>query len=75
MGTAAADCACAEIGRTRKTSDLRRELPPSFRSDLGSLGLPGSQEKVAGRRTHAQGVLGHVVAGLPRPYAREPLIL
>lgn len=44
------------------------ELPPSFRSGLSSLGLPGSQGKVAGRRTRAQGFRGHVVVALPRPY-------
>lgn len=43
-------------------------LPLSFGSGLSSLGLPGSQEKVAGRRTRAQDSRGHVVVRLPRPY-------
>lgn len=49
------------------------ELPPSFRPGLGSLGLPGSQEKLAGKRTRAQGFLGHVVVSLPRPHLEAPL--
>lgn len=45
----------------------REALTLSFGSGLSSLGLPGSQGKVAGRRTRAQDAQGHVVAALPRP--------
>lgn len=45
----------------------REELPLSFRPGLSRRRLPGSQEKLAGRRTRAQGFLGHVVAAFPRP--------
>lgn len=38
-----------------------------FGAGPGSLGLPGSQEQAAGRRTREQGFLGHVVGPLPRP--------
>lgn len=44
------------------------ELPLSFRPGLSRLGLPGSQEKLAGRRTRAQGFLGYVVVESPRPF-------
>lgn len=54
-------------------SPTSEELPRSFRPGLGSLGLPGSQEKLAGRRTRAHGFLGHVVVALSRPYHEQAL--
>lgn len=54
-------------------SPTSEELPRSFGAGLGSLGLPGSQEKLAGRRTREQGFLGHVVGALPRPYFERAL--
>lgn len=49
------------------------ELPRSFGAGPGSLGLPGSQEQAAGRRTREQGFLGHVVGPLPRPHFERAL--
>lgn len=46
----------------------REELPLSFRPGLSRLELPGSREKLAGRRTRAQGFLGHVVVEFLRLY-------
>ena len=47
------------------------ELPWSFRPGPGSLGLPGSQKKLAGKRTRAQGFLGYVVGAHLKPHLEE----
>lgn len=72
MGAAATDCACAEMGRLRRISDkciVASDFP--FRSErpVAPRKLGGS----SGRRTRAQGFLGHVVMELPRLYLEGTL--